>query len=248
MKRFSPTTKEVLGYYVYVSSDPDTGEVFYVGKGHGNRVFSHLKNKKESDKTKKIAEIRKRGKEPIIEILAHGLDEETALKVESAAIDLIGIDNLTNIKRGFDSKLYGVIEASLLDARHSREELREEDITENIILIRINNTYRYNMSELELYEATRGYWVLNPEKASKAKYAMPVYDGVILEVYKIATWLPSGSTFMDTRKCEKIAGRYEFVGKLASKKIREKYINKSVTNLFAYGNLNPIKYEGKAFR
>ena len=98
IKNFSPNTINALEYYVYVYSDPDTKEPFYVGKGKGNRVFTHLDEQSENDKVHKINEIRERGEEPIIEILAHGLDNETALKVEAAAIDLIGIKNLTNIQ------------------------------------------------------------------------------------------------------------------------------------------------------
>ena len=41
IKNFSHNTKEALKYYVYVYSDPDTKEPFYVGKGKGNRVIKH---------------------------------------------------------------------------------------------------------------------------------------------------------------------------------------------------------------
>ena len=34
---------EALGYYVYRLIDPRNGQTFYVGKGKGNRVFSHAK-------------------------------------------------------------------------------------------------------------------------------------------------------------------------------------------------------------
>lgn len=40
-----------------------------------------------------MRELREQGKLPKIEILVYGVDEETALKVEGAAIDLIGIEN-----------------------------------------------------------------------------------------------------------------------------------------------------------
>ena len=115
IQKFSKKTSEALGSYVYVYSDPDTKKPFYVGKGKGNRVFDHLNDNSESAKCLRIQEIRSRGKEPLIEILAHGLDDDTALKVEAAAIDLIGIDNLTNIQRGHDSSSYGKIEVSMLD-------------------------------------------------------------------------------------------------------------------------------------
>ena len=51
-----------LKYYVYLYSDPSTGRVFYVGKGAGNRAFSHLDEESDSDKAEKIRQIRKSGK------------------------------------------------------------------------------------------------------------------------------------------------------------------------------------------
>ena len=54
IKSFSPKTKEALKYYVYVYSDPDTKEPFYVGKGKGNRAFQHLDDQSETDKANKI--------------------------------------------------------------------------------------------------------------------------------------------------------------------------------------------------
>ena len=192
-----------------------------------------------------ISDIKARGKEPVIEILAHGLDEETAFKVEAAAIDLIGIENLTNQQRGHESSLYGKIEVSTLNARYSHEVLKQEDIDDNVLLIRINKLYRNNMTEMELYEATRGYWKVNPEQACKIDYALSVYDGMVLEVYKVVDWYPAHTTLMeryDIRTPEEVRERYEFVGTIADEKTRKKYVDKSVTDIFKTGNANPIKY------
>ena len=44
---------------------------------------------------------------------------------------------------------------------HSRnmvQELTLEDIKENIVIIKINKSYREGMSETELYDVTRGCW------------------------------------------------------------------------------------------
>ena len=247
IKNFSHNTKEALKYYVYVYSDPDTKEPFYVGKGKGNRVFNHLDDKSENDKVHKIKEIEERGKEPIIEILAHGLDEETALKVEAAAIDLIGIKNLTNQQRGHESSTYGKIEVSLLDTRYRNEKLKNEDITDNIMFIRINKRYRNDMTPLELYESTRGYWRLNLENAKKVDYVLAVYDGMVLEVYEVIDWFPALSTYMDSRSnkldSDEMKGRYEFVGKIANENVKKRYINKSVKDYFPLHDSNPIKYE-----
>ena len=247
IKKFSPKTKEALKYYVYVYSDPDTKEPFYVGKGKGDRVFSHLKEDKENEKTQKIKEIEDRPgkKEPIIEILAHGLDEETAFKVEAAAIDLIGIENLTNQQRGYKSDKHGKIEVSTLDARYTEEDLKKEDIIDNIMFIKINKRYRNGMSPLELYEATRGYWRLNVENAKKVDYALSVYEGMVLEVYEITEWFPALSTYMGTRSSDpkNVEKRYEFVGKIADESVRKRYVNKSVKSFFKPGESNPFKYK-----
>ena len=114
---FSQNTIDALQYYVYVYSDPDTHKPFYVGKGKGNRVFNHLSDDNDNEKVAYIQKLLSKGKEPIIEILVHGVDEETAFKVEAAAIDLIGVENLTNQQRGHHSSTYGKIEVSLLESR-----------------------------------------------------------------------------------------------------------------------------------
>lgn len=124
-----------LQYYVYIYSDPETKIPFYIGKGKGNRCFNHLFQTGESEKIKKLQELKAEGKEPVIEILVYGVDEETAFKVEAAAIDLIGIDNLTNIHRGHHSGTYGRIDVDELNARFSKRILHREDIDENVLLI-----------------------------------------------------------------------------------------------------------------
>ena len=244
MERFSQKTIENLKYYVYVYSDPDTKKPFYVGKGKGNRVFDHLSCEDSSEKSAKIKSILAMGKKPVIEILVHGVDEETAFKVEAAAIDLIGIENLTNQQRGHNSSTYGKIDVNLLEARYNCEELNEDDIDDDIILIRINRIYNNEMTAYELYDATRGYWRLNKEKAQKAKYALAVYYGMVLEVYKVVKWLPAMSTMMLNRKedAEQINGRYEFIGTVAEEAVRRKYKDKSVANIFSKGDQNPIRY------
>ena len=245
-RHFSKETINALKYYVYVYSDPDTNKPFYVGKGKENRVFNHLNDQSENDKVRKINEIKQRGKEPIIEILAHGLDEETAFKVEAAAIDLIGVENLTNLQKGHDSSVYGKIEVSTLDARYSHKKLKTEDIKDNIMIIRINRLYRNDMTPFELYEATRGYWKVKLENAKKVDYVLSVYDGMVLEVYEVVDWLPALSTYMirpHSLDSEHLEKRYEFIGKIVTDEtIRKRYVNKSVKHFFSLGQSNPIKY------
>lgn len=240
VKQFSKEVINKLKYYVYMYSDPETDEIFYVGKGIGNRVFSHLIDPDDTEKGKYIKRILDRGQEPKIEILTHGLeDERTALKVEAAIIDLIGKEKLTNRVRGWQSGVFGRVEVNQLVSHYDREKVT---IDEPAVLIRINNFFRYDLTDIELYDTTRGVWRIG-NKREKVKYAFAVYDGIVHEVYRVMAWFPAGST-LNTRgnhENEK-ERRWEFVGRIAEETVREKYLRKSVEHYFKSGAQNPIRY------
>ena len=122
--------------------------------------------------------------------------------------------------------------------------LRPEDITENIVIIKINQLYRTDMTDLELYETTRGIWRRRIESVQDAEYALAVLKGKVIEVYSINGWYPAGTFPMETRKLdpERCKNRIEFTGKLAPEGIRRKYIGKSVAGLFKFGEANPVKF------
>jgi len=249
MRKFSSPVIKELNYYVYIYSNPKTGEIFYVGKGKGNRVFSHLEEHGNSQKILYISELKKQGLNPKIEIIIHGLeDEKTALRVESSIIDLIEIKKLTNKQSGYKSASYGRMTIDQINALYDKQSV---NIEEPSILIRINQAFRYSMTTIELYDFTRGQWKLNPERAKNAKYGISVYEGVIQEVYEILDWYKAGATFSIRQGIERVnkdveneplEGRFEFIGNLAPKEIREKYRFKSVEHYFKKGNSNPIKY------
>jgi hypothetical protein len=230
-----------LGYYVYLLVNPLDGKVFYVGKGKGKRALSHLDDVRESNKTQIIKEIRAQKQQPRVEILAHGLrDERTALRIETAAIDLLGISNLTNAVRGWRGGELGRMPLSELAAFYEKKPV---EIREPAVLIRINRLYRYSMPGSELYDATRGVWKVGRRRRELARYAFAVYEGIVREVYAISKWLPAGSTYsVRNPHGVRTRGRSEFVGTLADDKLRRKYRDKYVGHYFLSGAQNPITY------
>jgi uncharacterized protein len=234
---FPASVRKELGFYVYVYVDPRNDEVFYVGKGTGNRAFTHLLEGRTSSKTKRIRAIRRDGLQPRVELLAHGLDEPTAFKLEAAAIDLLGRSNLTNLVGGLGSRVAGRMTTSQVTALYAP---KRAVFAHPAVLIRINQLFRYDMSPIELYDATRTAWRLNPSAAA-GRLAMPVFDRVIQEVYEVAGWHPAGST-LNTRGRFRTKQRHEFVGQIARPSIRARYLYKAVDDQHLPGNQNPIRY------
>lgn len=229
-----------LGWYVYVYVNPLDRKVFYVGKGKGARCLAHLDVGGRSDKARILADIRRAGQQPRIEILAHGLsDEETAFRVEAAAIDLLELSELTNVVRGKRALELGRAPLPELIAIYSRRPVK---VREPAVLIRITRLYRPNMTPIELYDVTRGVWVVGQQR-ERAKYAFAVFEGIVREVYEIKQWLPAGSTLY-TRPAESVEDeeRWEFVGRLAPDPLRRRYIDRDVSGHLTPGSRNPIQY------
>jgi len=238
--RITPAVARKLGYYVYLYVNPLDKRVFYVGKGKNGRALAHLRADERRAMAKVIHKIRATGGEPQIEILAHGLGTpDAAFKVEAAAIDLLGVGNLANAVRGHGTK-YGRSPLKEVVAQYTKH---KADIREPAILIRINKQYRYGMSDVDLYDATRCAWRVGARR-DQAQYAFAVYEGVVREVYRITGWLSAGSTFVVRSGGRPMPrpGRSEFVGTLADESIRKRYINRFVGHLFSQGAQNPISY------
>jgi hypothetical protein len=86
-------------YYVYVYIDPRNYEEFYYGKGMRDRKFSHLSDNNDTDKVKRIQDIKKNGLEPIIKVIASNLTKDEAFLIETTLIWKLG-RLLTNVVAG----------------------------------------------------------------------------------------------------------------------------------------------------
>jgi hypothetical protein len=88
-------TNTPAGFYIYTYIDPGTNEPFYIGKGHGDRVFRHLKPPsyykiRDSFFYRKLRKMLDEGVEPLVFIIKENLTEEMAYNIESDLIRLVG--------------------------------------------------------------------------------------------------------------------------------------------------------------
>ena len=123
------------------------------------------------------------------------------------------------------------------------QKLTLEDIRENIVIIKINKSFREGMSENELYDATRGCWKRKIASVEKADYALAVAYGIVKQVYQIDEWLPAQNEVRETIPYnEKVdAGRIIFKGRVADEEIRKRYLDHSVVDFFKRGDAGPVK-------
>ena len=121
--------------------------------------------------------------------------------------------------------------------------LTPSDITEDIVIIKINKSYYSGISSLELYDITRGCWKRRIESVESARYALATYKGEVVEVYKINYWCSASELHRETiaYNLEKHWNRIGFFGSVADKEIREKFVGKSVKNFFKWGEADSVK-------
>jgi len=226
---FSASVSEAIGFYVYLLKDPRNSEIFYVGKGIGNRVFNHVASAGDTEldsiKHARIREIEASGFKVEHVILRHGLSEQSAFEVEAAAIDLIGFSNLSNLQSGHASGDFGIRTAEELEAIYAAELL---DTELPILLININRLFHREMGPQDVYETTRKAWKIGIRR-NQARYAVATYGGLTREVYQIAAWFAIGD-------------RWGFNGTVADPITRNCLRFRSIKGMFKKGAANPIKY------
>jgi hypothetical protein len=165
----------------------------------------------------------------------YGLSDSEAVTVGGSAIDLIGKANLSYINSGRHDHNLGRINSEEIIKMF---DIKPIQVHHKTILLTINRLFRTGMTPLELYETTRGIWVVG-ERRNKPEYAMSLFKGTVLEVYRIDRWYPAGTLDYQTRDSSafKGSGRWEFSGEVAQD-IREEYVGFFVGK----AGQNPIRY------
>ena len=247
--KFPANIHKELKNYIYALYNPsDNSELpFYVGRGVGDRVFSHLKESHNDEVQDTINLIRELGMEPTIKILIHGLSVQGAKAAETAAIALLGKDNLANKVKGSGSSFTRVSPQELIDHYNAKDVV----IKHKVVMI-IRNPWNPDLPEQIHYDRTRSAWRLGKKK-DIAEYAFLVHQGVVKRVYSIANWYPDGTTFHSRNnpdpknanyiKDYAIRDRYEFVGRLLhpSDPISAFYIGKSISK-YIRAVMSPCHY------
>lgn len=240
IQMFPQEVFEKLNYYVYRLIDPRNGETFYVGKGKGNRVFSHMKAAVSeekfdelNDKLQTIREIHLAGLDVIHVIHRHGMDEKTAYEVEAALID--AYPNATNIMGGSHSNDYGPMHAQEIINKYSAAEV---EFYHKVIMINVNQS----KTERSLYDATRVAWRISKKKAEEAEYVLAVSNDLIIGVFKPNKWLRTTKDNFSIITID-VPDRFGFIGEEASPDIKGVYLHKRIPDSYRKkGAANPIKY------
>jgi hypothetical protein len=171
---FPEAVQEAIGNYVYRLIDPRNGETFYVGKGKGNRVFSHARadiriNQDEGGldpKLERIREIHNDHLAVIHVVHRHEIPDAAVLEVEAALID--AYPGLTNQQAGHGSNAKGPMDFRQLIDKYGLPEL-EADVPESLVLINVNaSNNRHDRNAI--YDQVRFAWRIAPKRAAKADF------------------------------------------------------------------------------
>ena len=238
IESFPPDVTLKLKTYVYRLIDPRNGETFYVGKGQGNRVFSHVRAEQNlegddiDNKMKRIREIRLAGFEVAHVIHRHGMDNKTALELEAALID--AYPGLINSVAGAGGNDYGVMHAREIISRYSAE---PAVFHHKALLITINRS----ATETSLYEATRYAWKVSKSKVKQAEVILATQQGLIRAAFIADVWLDATTSNFPGH--DDMPGRLGFVGDEAPAAVKDLYLGKRVPDEYRKrGAANPIRY------
>ena len=113
-----------------------------------------------------------------------------------------------------------------------------------LLLVSLNKTYIQKNAQgvyvrANLYECTRKYWNLNPDRANQVEYVLGIYRGIVRAVikptslWKLASYDDNGNPFTSKR--------YQIEGNINDEYGNNLYLNKDVTD-YPFGSGGSIRY------
>lgn len=258
-ERFPAGIGELIGAYVYALRDPSTKQIFYIGKGTGDRVFAHANGALTEDgislKNDVILEIKRRGDSVEAFIVQHGLgdakdsEKSHAHQTESALYGLLkliddGLNNknfsLSNIVAPPTFGDFGLRSIDDVIAQYG-EPADASLIPHRSMFIKPTRTWKLGMSADQLYEMTHGWWPLNLSRANKIGYVFAIPKFIIRAVYEVPTggwrYRQPNERGWDPNSTEK--PRVGFDGVDVSAQFPE-LINKSVEHVYGKGQAKRV--------
>ncbi len=225
-------------YYVYVYSHPDTRHPFYVGKGRGSRAKAHLDFEvPEREKQEIIDGLHKQGREPIIEIMQWGLSEEAAFAAEAALIQLIGLDQLTNVQSGRGTyKLHADFIEYIRDKTPLRKSSRRG---EEMLVLSANGYYRDGMSRFELYDAARGNLPVSKDRVEACRRVLVLLKGYVIDIYENPACVDAGTEARSFKTTDEPSG-YDIVASFTNDILRNHFVGRQLDTTFVF---NRFTYE-----
>jgi hypothetical protein len=240
---FTPAEKTaVKDHYVYALQDPRDNKVFYAGQGVNDEVFVHfnqaenfLKGKgKPTSKILRIIDIWCEDNDVNWYIIAHGLDKETANRVESAVIGAF-----TNSQNGTPLNKINGIHASLLLPEDIGQQAAPAVSVSKACTVFVFSIYKALGEGKSVYDATRSAWRVSEKYRSLDAYAVGLNRGISGDAYKIKTWKPLSG------------GRFEFegdetdplAGELRDKNWRP--VIDPVMDYYKYGGYIVVEFDGQ---
>lgn len=237
---FPAGVSEQLRWYVYLLVDPRTGRPFYVGRGRGDRCFRHVQAARAAEPPDdpqseypaldRIREAESSGREVRVDILRHGLKGSEARLVESAAADVLGLggDRDDPGRRGPATEV-GARLAKRAKFKHPHQ----------VVLLRVGPT-----GSDPSYEAVRHHWRIgrrwiDPDSPRSPRWAVVVAGDLVVNVYRIEAWEPSGGARAGTSVGA--VDRYSFVG-APDDELEQRYRGRSVAAYFGEGPPAQVTY------
>lgn len=115
------------------------------------------------------------------------------------------------------------------------------------VILNISRQYEPGLELEQLYERTRGYWVMQPHDHREVEFGIALADGVMREVYRIDAWTrlavadiqPNPFRRPDPNgPAGRSSFRWIFTGELASEELRKRYIGRELESQ----GQNPVRW------